>query len=813
MINYFTDGTLSKVIFVAILTSASLTEILRAPAQDLEIVSNTGHAGIVNRLAFSSDGAQLLSGGYYGTLKLWDIASLKLLRSFPEDGEVEALAFSPDGQRIASGGHSRKITIWDTKTGRLLRQYHEGSGRIKSLAFAPDGTHLMSRNDFDELNVWGPISDYLPLSSSKKTPGSNIAPVGFLPDGGSIFSTGERVQIWDVLSQEVQHDTYANDHAEDAIVLPNGLNLLTVDGEALKVWDVRTGRLVRVFPNDSGGDSISVSRDGNLAAVGGKNKEIRIWEVQSGKLKKVLSGHTGNIRSVAISPDGRLAAASSWDEHDGAIRLWDVETGEPRGIIGGSGPDVLSFALKPDGKQAAFGYSDGTFRLWNIGTNHVIMKHGESVDRISFSQRGDYVFSGGQKSIKMWDLAGRLLKTFQGYETLYSIAISPDNTTMLSGGYGELILWDLATGKVKRRFHPTDVGVISGVAFSHDGKFIVAPKGREVGLWEIASGKQIGSVLKGALNVEMVVLSGGSMAFSTDGQGCGIFWDVTSRRALRALSSNINVERLVFSPDPRMVLLFDREYEGFQLWDAQLGKKIKSFNGGVDAAFFPDGRRVLSRAVDGTFKFWDLSKGELLATHTEFADGEWATITAEGFFDSSDKGAGRLNVVRGLEVHSIDSLYEKLHHPELVQEKLAADPRGLVREAAKGIGVTNAASTNDAPIVSITADAPQAISAMRGEVTVEVDITDTGGGIGKVVWLRDHKPVLMKDPGSVIPSADRTARLRNTLPLQPGENLFEVIAFSARGLSASDPAEALVKFDADCFPGGKCAKEKACGLK
>jgi WD40 repeat protein len=133
MINYFTDGTLSKVIFVAILTSASLTEILRAPAQDLEIVSNTGHAGIVNRLAFSSDGAQLLSGGYYGTLKLWDIASLKLLRSFPEDGEVEALAFSPDGQRIASGGHSRKITIWDTKTGRLLRQYHEGSGRIKSL--------------------------------------------------------------------------------------------------------------------------------------------------------------------------------------------------------------------------------------------------------------------------------------------------------------------------------------------------------------------------------------------------------------------------------------------------------------------------------------------------------------------------------------------------------------------------------------------------------------------------------------------------------------------------------------------------------
>ena len=64
-------------------------------------------------------------------------------------------------------------------------------------------------------------------------------------------------------------------------------------------------------------------------------------------------------------------------------------------------------------------------------------------------------------------------------------------------------------------------------------------------------------------------------------------------------------------------------------------------------------------------------------------DGEWVTLTAEGF-TGSEKGISRLNVLRGREAFAIDQFYQALYRPDLVREKIAGDPRGLVRAAAAG---------------------------------------------------------------------------------------------------------------------------------
>ena len=84
---------------------------------------------------------------------------------------------------------------------------------------------------------------------------------------------------------------------------------------------------------------------------------------------------------------------------------------------------------------------------------------------------------------------------------------------------------------------------------------------------------------------------------------------------------------------------------------------------------------VLLHHRDGTTRVWDAASGAQRARLIAFTDGEWLTITPEGFFDASERGANLLSVVRGLEAYAIDQFYQSLYRPDLVREKLAGEPQ------------------------------------------------------------------------------------------------------------------------------------------
>jgi WD40 repeat protein len=78
-----------------------------------------GHTGNVYSIAWSPNGKTLASGSGDRTVKLWDIATGKLLSSlWGHTGGVYTVAWSPDGKTLASGSDDRTVKLWDAAAGK-----------------------------------------------------------------------------------------------------------------------------------------------------------------------------------------------------------------------------------------------------------------------------------------------------------------------------------------------------------------------------------------------------------------------------------------------------------------------------------------------------------------------------------------------------------------------------------------------------------------------------------------------------------------------------------------------------------------------
>ena len=332
-----------------------------------EMVTLKGHKHGVRSVAFIADGTRIASGSHDGTIKLWDFERGHEFHNLTKyQTSAETIAINPDAKTIVSAGYSGHIHVWDAKTGQERYVLKGHSDKVSSVAVSFDGKRIVSGSADKTLRIWDAISGQ--ELQTLRGHDDRISSVAISPDGKRIVSGGsdETVKIWDLASGRELHTLDGHKYFVFSVAIsPDGKRIVSVAGD-IRIWDLETGQELPFFEDVYVGGIVCVtfSPDGKNIISGGQRGNIQSWDATTGKVRQSLTGHTSDVRSIAVSPDGKRIASGSQDK---TIKIWDSKTLQELFTLHGHTSHVTSIAFSPDGDYLLSGSvsPDNTIKIWD----------------------------------------------------------------------------------------------------------------------------------------------------------------------------------------------------------------------------------------------------------------------------------------------------------------------------------------------------------------------------------------------------------------------------------------------------------------
>ena len=804
----------------------------------IAVITQLGHSGSIDSVSYSPDGRYIASGSADASIKLWDAASGRLIRTFiGHSGNITAITFSPNGKYLASASWDRTIKMWDVASDKEITTFTGHSRIITSVAFSPDGNTIVSGSWDMTVRQWDVASgkEIKVLNGHSRTVNS----VTYSSDGKTIISgsSDSTIKIWDANTGMVitTLTAYLGEITAVAYSTDNKFIISGSTRNTIKLWETSTGKEINTFSGHTNTiKSISVHPYGNYFISCSYDKTIKLWNLQSGTLIKSFNGHSDVITSIIYSPDGTMFVSGS---HDNTIRLWSIDTGNEIRTFSGFSHRINSIAYSPDGKIIASGSDDSTLKLWNTSTGQVInsfIGHSQKVNSVIFNSDGTIIFSSSDDgSIKMWDIVyGLELKTFGNKSDNTScIALSPDEKIIASCSYdGTIKLWDVASGSKISTFSGHSITghttIIYSITYSPDGKTIATGAGdRTVKIWDIATGKEIKTFIHAGM-VTYVQFSPDGKILASAGSGDGVIklWDTVTGKEIRTLSGHSYESFIMwvtasFSSDGN-TLASGSDDNTIKLWNITNGRLINTFSGHFDAIesiiYSPDGKKIASASRDGTICLWNITNGKEIVKFISFSgidnqlsaatrgltvesnnaiesiDNEWISITPDGYFNASSCGDRYLNVRIGNTISSIDSYRLIFDNPEVVEARL----RGLPDPFSKK-DYTLKEIVTEAPPPQVIIRSPANFSTINTDsIDLSISITSHNQTIKTIRIFVNGYPIgedalkfnlddgLHVDRTIIMVTDNRNSiDLNISINLESGRNFIEVIAHN--GLTES----------------------------
>lgn len=549
------------------------------------IPDSGGRRSITSWLTFTPDGKQIAATLTGSAVRLIDVETGEVKRTFDMAAAARGCVFSPDGKRMASGGYEQEdrvyfTRLWEVATGKELQRFTIGNGLnspIDALALSPDGKTLAGGSGHDGRVRLFDVSAGKELKVFPKI-GNDIFGVVFAPDGKSIAAAGDSIHLYDPATGKER--LRIDQRARGLAFSPDGSILIGAVRGAIYRWDAASGRqLTPSAALDSGVEQILIAADGRQLFTIDQDGSLYAWDTSGGKPPCRIAGEVG-LGAVA-SPDGRFLA---WSGGGSPIRLYDIAAQRFRDLSPTFSEVASVEAFLPDGKTLlTVDLSAAKVQLWDIESGK---------ERRSFSAYPKK--KPPHRVVWQCPYANR------------RVALSPDGKTLAIGDMDRDLpvgLWDMATGKLSHKLNARLTSVndalekvlrveighlarprIDGYMSSHNG-LTFSPDGRFVVTWS-------------------------ENPFARSPTDHVAVWDAATGRAVTKLLTDrpIGAGSVAFAPDGRTLATASADGV-IRLWETATWKVRAEFRGHRDRitalAFGPDGR-LLTGGLDTVVLGWDI---------------------------------------------------------------------------------------------------------------------------------------------------------------------------------------------------------------
>ncbi|RPB12963.1 WD40 repeat-like protein [Morchella conica CCBAS932] len=373
----------------------------------------SGHGDAILATQFSpASSARMVTGSGDGTARVWDCDTETPMHTLKgHKSWVLAVSWSPDTKYIATGSMDNTLRLWDTKTGKPLGDAMKGHTKwITGLAWEPyhlqsdpSNARVVSSSKDQTIRVWNAALRRVEMCMS-----GHAAAVTCVKWGGQgwIYSASQdkTIKIWNTSDGKLVHSLNAHAHWVNHLALSTDFVLrtayhdhtgqvpatdeekvakskeryekaATIGGELVErlvtasddftmyLWEPKKGTkpIARLLGHQKLVNHVTFSPDGRLIASASFDNHVKLWNARDGKFIFSLRGHVAPVYQCCFSADSRLLVSSSKDT---TLKIWDVKTGKLHTDLPGHQDEVFAVDWSPDGKKVASGGKDKAVRLW-----------------------------------------------------------------------------------------------------------------------------------------------------------------------------------------------------------------------------------------------------------------------------------------------------------------------------------------------------------------------------------------------------------------------------------------------------------------
>jgi len=242
--------------------------------------------------------------------------------------------------------------------------------------------------------------------------------------------------------------------------------------------------------------SVAVEPGNEWFCTGSADRTIKCWDLASGGLKLTLTGHIEQVTGLAVSPRHPYLFSCGLDK---SVKCWDLEYNKVIRSYHGHLSGVYCLAQHPVLDLLFTGGRDSACRVWDMRTKtqvHCLSGHDATVASVAAQGADPQVITGSQDStVKLWDLvAGKTMSTLTFHKKgVRALALHPTENTFSSCSADNIKKFKLPRGDFLHNTLQQQGAIVNTAAVNDDGVLFTGGDDGSMCFWDWKSGNRFQS--------------------------------------------------------------------------------------------------------------------------------------------------------------------------------------------------------------------------------------------------------------------------------------------------------------------------------